>query len=154
MGDAKPGIPLDPTRATAADAQRAPVLYVVDDDMPTVELICEVAREWGWRTVGFTRLAAVRSALDRHRPTLVIVDDELPDGRGGDLARDVRRDPRTRELPLVVCTAATPRRQAEIGSWAPVVSKPFDLGVIEDVLAAAAARRNRVGGSSVRRHAG
>ena len=154
MGDWNTAAHHDPSNATATDAARAPVLFVVDDDEPTVELLCEVAREWGWQAVGFARLAAVKSALDRHRPTLLIVDDELPDGRGGDLARDLRRDPRTRELPLVVCTAATPRRRAEIGSWAPVVSKPFDLGVIEDVLAAAAARRMRVDGSSTRRRAG
>jgi DNA-binding response OmpR family regulator len=154
LGDAKTEAIQDPVNVTPTGAPRAPVLYVVDDDQPTVELLCEVAREWGWQAVGFTRLAAVRSALDRHRPTLLIIDDDLPDGRGGDLARDLRRDPRTRELPLVVCTAATPRRQAEIGVWAPVVAKPFDLGVIEDVLAAAAARRNRVGESSTRRHAG
>ena len=139
--------------AAAADARHAPVLFVVDDDTPTVELVCEVARELGWHAVGFTRLEAVRSALDRNRPTLLIVDDDLPDGRGGDLARELRRDRRTRDLPLVVFTAATPRRQAEIGSWAPVVSKPFDLGQLEDVLSAAV-RHRRVDPTSTRRHAG
>lgn len=109
--------------------------------MPTLELLREVARESGWQTVGFTRLAPLRAALDKRRPTFLIVDDDLPDGRGGDLARDLRHDPRLDGVPLVVCTAAAPRRQAEITSWAPVLSKPFDLGEIEDLLASAA-RRN------------
>jgi two-component system, sensor histidine kinase and response regulator len=117
-----------------------PVLFVVDDDLPTLELLQEVAHDSGWNTVGFTRLAPLRAALDSRRPTLLIVDDDLPDGRGGDLARDIRGDPRLESIPLVVCTAATPMRQAEIGAWAPVLSKPFELIEFEEFLAAAVRR--------------
>lgn len=110
---------------------------MVDDDPQTLELLCNVAEESGWTSVGFTRLAPLRAALDRRRPTLLIVDDDLPDGRGGDLAREIRTDPRLEDIPLVVCTAAAPTRQAEIGAWAPVVSKPFELIEIQEFLAAA-----------------
>jgi DNA-binding response OmpR family regulator len=119
------------------DRAEAPVLFVVDDDLLTLELLREVARASGWNSVGFTRLAPLRAALDRRLPTLLIVDDDLPDGRGGDLARDLRADPRLERVPLLVCTAAAPTRLAEIGSWAPVVTKPFELGQIEEFLAAA-----------------
>ena len=120
------------------DRAEAPVLFVVDDDIPTLELLRDVARASGWNSVGFTRLAALRAALDRRLPTLLIVDDDLPDGRGGDLARDLRADPRLEGVPLLVCTAAPASRLAEIGSWAPVVAKPFELGEIEEFLEAAA----------------
>ncbi len=123
------------------DRAEAPVLFIVDDDLPTLELLRQVAHDCGWNSVGFTRLAPLRAALNTHRPTLLIVDDDLPDGRGGDLARDLRDDPSLDGLPLVVCTAATPMRQAEIGTWAPVISKPFALGEIEEFLAAAVRRK-------------
>jgi DNA-binding response OmpR family regulator len=123
------------------DRAEAPVLFVVDDDLPTLELLRDVARASGWHSVGFTRLASLRAALDRRLPTMLIVDDDLPDGRGGDLARDLRSDPRLEGVPLLVCTAAPATRLAEIGSWAPVVAKPFELGEIEEFLAAAV-RRN------------
>jgi DNA-binding response OmpR family regulator len=110
----------------------------VDDDLLTLELLREVAQECGWQTVGFTRIAPLRAALDKWRPTFLIVDDDLPDGRGADLVRDLRRDPRMEDVPLVVCTAAAPLRKAEITSWAPVLSKPFELSELEDLLAAAA----------------
>jgi two-component system phosphate regulon response regulator PhoB len=123
----------------------APVLFVVDDDVATVDLLCEVAREHGWEARGFTRLEPLQSALRSRTPTLLILDDELPDGRGGDLARQLSRDASTADIPLLVCTAAHPIRQAEIGAWAPVVAKPFDLDEVERFLIAASRRRE--GGS-------
>jgi DNA-binding response OmpR family regulator len=127
-----------PERGPSEDRADAPVLFVVDDDVGTLELLCEVARDSGWHSVGFTHLAPLRAALGRRRPTSLIIDDDLPDGRGGDLVRDIRNDPQLENIPLLVCTAAPQRRQEELGSWAPVVAKPFDLEEIEAFLADAA----------------
>ncbi len=120
-----------------------PLVYVVDDDVATLDLLCEVALEAGWTATGFLRLAGLRAALDRRIPALMILDDDMPDGRGGDLARELRSNPRVAEVPVLVCTAAHPMRQAEIGSWAPVVSKPFDLREVEGFLDATARRHQR-----------
>lgn len=133
---------VSPDRAKrGVDPARRPVLFVVDDDPATLAMLRDVAEEAGWAARGFTRLADLRASLDRATPTLLILDDDLPDGRGGDMARDLRRDDRLADVPMLVCTAAHPMRQAEIGAWAPVVSKPFDLAEIEAILSAAAARR-------------
>ena len=134
-------------RSAVADAQhesprgRAPVLYVVEDDVATLELLRDVAADAGWEARGFTRIAPLRSALAHETPSLLVLDDDLPDGRGGDLARELRQDPRLAGMKLLVCTAAHPTRQAEITAWAPVVSKPFDLGQIERYFEAAAHRQ-------------
>jgi DNA-binding response OmpR family regulator len=138
------------TRASGANGNHrhgdaAPVLFAVDDDVATVELLCEVARARGWAASGFTRLEQLTDALRGAPPTLLVLDDELPDGRGGDLARRLRSDPTTAGIPLVVCTAAHPMRQAEIGGWAPVIAKPFDLEEVERVLDSAARRHHRSG---------
>ncbi len=122
------------------EGRHAPVLYIVDDDVATLELLREIALDAGWEARGFTRLASLRNALGSERPSLLVLDDDLPDGRGGDLAREVREDPRLADVPLIVCTAAHPARQAEINRWAPVVSKPFDLWQIEQLFAAAIGR--------------
>lgn len=113
---------------------------MVDDDPTTLELLCEIARDAGWLAKGFTHLNELRRSLDVGTPTLLILDDDLPDGRGGDLARELHRDERMADVPILVCTAAHPMRQAEIGAWAPVVSKPFDLSQIDAFLGEAADR--------------
>lgn len=117
-----------------------PLLYVVDDDEATRELLCAVAEDAGWEALGFSRLAPLRDALSARSPTLLILDDDLPDGRGGDLARELRADPGMRNVPLLVCTGAQPMRVAEIGAWAPVVAKPFDLEQIDRFLTSTAHR--------------
>ena len=132
--------PEEPANAITPDPAHPPVLFVADDDPSTLELLCEIARDHGWMAHGFTRLAGLRRSLDEWKPTLLILDDDLPDGRGGDLARELHADERMEDVPILVCTAAHPMRQAEIGAWAPVVSKPFDLSQIEAFLGAAARR--------------
>jgi two-component system OmpR family response regulator len=135
--------PTSAERDTSPGRQAPPVLYVLEDDVATFELLRDVAADAGWDVRGFTRLAPLRSALAHDKPTLLVLDDDLPDGRGGDLARDLRDDPRLSDVTVLVCTAAHPRRQAEINAWAPVVSKPFELGEIERFFDAAWRRHQR-----------
>jgi DNA-binding response OmpR family regulator len=128
-------------RPATAGAARQPVLFAVEDDPSTLELLRDVAVHAGWALRGFTQLSDFERAVAQRVPDLVILDDDLPDGRGGDRARELRNDRRLSDVPVLVCTAAPSRRRAEIGAWAPVVSKPFSLGEIERVLHDAVERR-------------
>jgi DNA-binding response OmpR family regulator len=132
------------TRLDQQDHPRSrPLVFVLDDDLPTLDLLCSIAEDAGWRPRGFSRLRELRAALTRERPHLMILDDSVPDGSGGDLARELRQDPSTEQVPVLVCTAAHPMRRAEIGGWAPVVPKPFKLEQIEGFLHSIARRRDR-----------
>jgi DNA-binding response OmpR family regulator len=125
-------------RAHPSFAPARPLAYIVDDDPSALELLRAVAQDAGWAVRGFATLRHVQDALRREPPALIVLDDDLPDGRGGDLARELRRDARLRGVPLLVCTGAHAMRRAEIGAWAPVVSKPFDVREMERLLADAA----------------
>ena len=127
-----------------------PLLFAVEDDPSTLEMLHDVATDAGWAAHGFSQLSEFERAVAERVPDLVILDDDLPDGRGGDRARELQRDRRLRNVPVLVCTAASLRRRAEIGAWVPVVGKPFDLGDIERILDAVARGR----GSPVHRAAG
>ena len=113
--------------------------------------MCEIAEDAGWQSRGFTRLKQLHARLESERPDVLILDDDLPDGSGGDLARELREDPSTAELPVVVCTGAHPIRRAEITSWAPVVAKPFRIEELERFLDSA---RRQLGGGPDHRAAG
>ena len=144
------GGPKGGRRVSDTRTPNRPVLFAVEDDPSTLEMLHDVATDAGWAAHGFSQLSEFERAVADRVPDLVILDDDLPDGRGGDRARELRRDRRLRHVPVLVCTAASLRRQAEIGAWVPVVSKPFDLGDIERILDAVARKR----GSPVHRAAG
>jgi DNA-binding response OmpR family regulator len=122
----------DVTRSTQRSRRRR--AFVVDDDPDARYLLGEVARDMGWQAERFPTLKAVRQAMTRDQPDLLILDDALPDGSGGDFAVEVRANERLRGTPIIFCTGATPPRRREIGRIAPVLSKPFDLGALERIL--------------------
>jgi DNA-binding response OmpR family regulator len=109
----------------------APTAYVVEDDPGTLLLLVELASDAGFKPIAFTRLTPARRAVREDPPSLILLDDDLPDGRGIDLVRELRTDPRTRHLPILFCTAADPGRLREIASLAPVIGKPFDVSILE-----------------------
>jgi CheY-like chemotaxis protein len=120
-------------RPSARPGARRPI-FVVDDDSASLRLLGDLAEEAGWEPSSFTTLGQVREALDESRPDVMVLDDDLPDGRGGDLARELRSDPATRDIHVVVCTAADVRRRTEISAFVPVIAKPFDVGELERLI--------------------
>ena len=124
----------DARRSKGRTAPVRPVLFAVEDDPSTLELLRDVAFDAGWAARGFSHLSEFQRAVEQTVPDFVILDDDLPDGSGGDRARDLRRDRRLRDVPIVVFTGASPPRSAEISTWAPVLRKPFGLTEIERIL--------------------
>jgi DNA-binding response OmpR family regulator len=112
----------------------APPAYVVEDDLMMLNLLSELAASAGLEPLTFTRLSSARRALREHVPAVMLVDDDLPDGRGADLVRDMQADPRTRNVRVIVCTSAGDHRRREIARLAPVIRKPFAIAEMEAAL--------------------
>ena len=63
-------------------------------------------------------------------PDAVLVDLHLPDGSGEDVVRDLRSDPRTADLPVIVLTAdATAARRERLFGLGAIayLTKPLDV---------------------------
>jgi DNA-binding response OmpR family regulator len=116
-----------------------PRAFVIEDDVLTLALLSDLAEMCGFEPVAFTRISSAREALRGLAPAIMVVDDDLPDGRGTDLVREVRANPRTADVRVVFCTAAGPSRRREIAQVAPVIAKPFRVREVERVLQEAAA---------------
>ena len=124
----------------ASDMTAPPRAFVIEDDPQTRALLTDLAALCGFEPVAFTRLSSAREALRERVPTVMVVDDDLPDGRGSDLVREVKANPRTNHVHVVFCTAAAPARRREIARLAPVIAKPFGVRDVERVLHEAASR--------------
>jgi DNA-binding response OmpR family regulator len=129
--------------AHAPGSDPPPVVVVVEDDLGTLGLLADVAEDAGWEARTCRSLRQFERTLDDVEPSLVILDDDLPDGRGGDEALQMRSDPETSDVPVVICTGGSPTRLAELGGSVPIVTKPFTITDIERVLEAALRSRRR-----------
>lgn len=111
-----------------------PRAFVVEDDVHTLSLLTELVASVGMEPVPFTRISSARRALRERAPAVMVVDDDLPDGRGAELVRELRADPRARHVRVLFCTAAEAARRREISKLAPVIAKPFHLADMERAL--------------------
>jgi len=116
---------------------RRPRAFVIEDDVHTQRLLVELLAARGLEPRAFTRISSAMRALRERPPAVMIVDDELPDGRGAELVEELRGDPRFADVSFLFCTAAEPARRREISRLAPVIPKPFLLREVEQAIAEA-----------------
>jgi CheY-like chemotaxis protein len=85
-------------------AARSRVL-VVDDDPEIVTFLATLLELEGIESQVATSAAAAQALLDRGLPSLVLLDIAMPDRDGLDLCRALKKDPRTRDVPVFVVSA-------------------------------------------------
>lgn len=135
-----------PKRRASGVRARNPVVLVADDDFDFLLAMAEFLED-----VGFAVLPAKtgKEALDiarAARPEAIFLDLTLPDIDGIDVARELRADERTRDMPILLLTG----RHVEASDVADlaldgVLTKPCDPDVLLERLHAAMARPGRSG---------
>ncbi|MGE3308380.1 MAG: response regulator [Limisphaerales bacterium] len=90
-------------RALGARASERRVL-VIEDDERTRSLLDRNLIEEGWSTACASDGRAALEMLDRHRPTLILLDLLMPGMDGFEFIHHLRADPGYRDVPVVVVT--------------------------------------------------
>ncbi len=80
-------------------------VLVVDDDPEIVTFLATLLELEGIDSTVATSAAAALEKLDHVVPNLVLLDIAMPDRDGLDLCRALKKDPRTREVPVFVVSA-------------------------------------------------
>ena len=99
---------LVPHLATVATpASMAPTVMVVDDSLTVRKITSRLLEREGYQVLtakdGVDALAQLRESL----PAVMLVDIEMPRMDGFDLTRNVRADPRTRDIPIIIISSRT-----------------------------------------------
>lgn len=106
-------------------------IFVVDDIPDFLELVDDVLTEAGYEVSTFVSAADAVTAARESPPDLIISDLRLGDESGFDFLRSLLRNPETRHVPMLVCTAATMdvEEQEDLPEIraVPIIYKPFDL---------------------------
>lgn len=81
------------------------VIYCVEDDDGIRELISYAVKTSGFDVREFSDAAGLEKALADKLPSLVLLDIMLPDKDGIEILSDIRNNPATKYLPVIMLTA-------------------------------------------------
>ena len=81
------------------------MIYCVEDDTDIREIEIYTLRSLNMEAEGFADSRSFFEALSKQIPDLILLDVMLPDGDGVDILKRLRRDVRTRQIPVIMATA-------------------------------------------------
>jgi CheY-like chemotaxis protein len=103
-------------------------ILVVDDEPYMIRLLQHHVERGGYKMV---KAVNGREALEKattHPPDLVIMDVMMPEFNGLEVLAEIRKNPKTRELPVIIMTANAQRftkEEAESAGVSAFLTKPF-----------------------------
>ena len=126
-----------------------PHIIIVEDERDMAELITMRLKKEGYNVEavhdGLEGLRKIRSAP----PALVLLDLMLPGMSGTQIATELRADPRTTSIPIIMLTAKSEESDIVVGLHVGAddyITKPFSMSVLV-ARVAAVLRRSRDGGA-------
>ena len=106
----------------------APVVLVADDDEDVLQLVAAVLEEEGYEIETARDGLEALDRLSTRRPDLALLDVRMPGVDGVELSRRIRRNPRTRDVPVILLSALVHAKYVARGFAAGAtdyIRKPF-----------------------------
>jgi signal transduction histidine kinase len=117
----------------AADGDTDHLLVSIDDDPSVMPLLQKMLAGTPYRVVAATAESAV-SDIRRLRPAAVLLDLLMPDRAGDEVLRDIKSDPETRQIPVIVVSVVDVAEVPDLADGH--ISKPVDKDALLGLLAA------------------
>jgi signal transduction histidine kinase/ActR/RegA family two-component response regulator len=122
-----------PVLTDRADGEH--VLLAVDDDPSVPPLLEKMLVGSPYRVVGLAHASDVLRVARELRPDVITLDILMPERGGWDVLRELRADPATREIPVVVVTVVEQAESATDTAVDAYITKPVDKDSLLGVLA-------------------
>jgi len=103
----------------------AELVFVVDDDRGMRETVIEILAIAGIVANGAGSAASAREKIDELNPTLILVDQRLPDASGIELAAELKRQDPDRPVVLLTGYATMENAIAAVGTVDDFLTKPI-----------------------------
>ena len=103
-------------------------ILIVEDEAPIREMVAFGLRRAGFEVSEAADCGEARASIADSRPDIMLIDWMLPDMSGLELARGLKRNQETRDIPIIMLTARAeePDKVAGLDSGADdYVTKPF-----------------------------
>ena len=90
-------------------------ILIVDDEKDILTMLAKRLEVAGFSVIPADRGSDTIMLAKSERPDLIILDLEMPDMYGGDIARMLKEDPETKDIPVVFLTGMFPKKEEERG---------------------------------------
>ena len=129
---------VDATGAHSTNKSLTPVVLVVEDSEPNMQLACDLLEEAGYSVLqAWTAVQGIQMA-GLHRPAVILMDISLPGMDGLAATSVLKQDPLTRDIPVVALTAHVmkgDRAKALDAGCDAYLPKPFDKATFLSMVA-------------------
>ena len=106
-------------------ARRAPVVLIVEDELPVLDMLCDVLEEEGFTVLSARGGPQALRIIGQVKPDLILTDLMMPIMDGRALREQLRHDPQTASIPVMLMSAAYKRQPDD--AFAAVIAKPFEI---------------------------
>src|SRR5689334_8188648 len=89
--------------------RRSPRILVVDDNPDVVLLMQELLASRGYDAVALSNTFEAEAEIHRHPPDLILLDVVMPGKSGYEICREIKENPATRLIPVVLITGLSDR---------------------------------------------
>jgi len=118
-------------------AKSAKKILLVEDNDEVRELLALFMKRLGYNVFEATTGVEAIDLASTVQPDLIMMDLRLPEMNGAEATAHLKANPSTRDVPLLVVTAAgssTDRRRALDAGAAEILLKPIDVTTLSNVL--------------------
>ena len=106
------------------------MIYCVEDDAGIRELVVYTLKNTGFEATGFNSAEPFYKELENNLPQLVLLDIMLPGENGIEVLKKIRKDSRTKNIPVIMLTAKSTEYDKVIGLDSGAddyITKPFGM---------------------------
>lgn len=85
--------------------KEAPTILLVDDDEDLLAMVSYKLKKEGFQTLISINGERVKEIVDLSRPDLILLDIHMQGIHGGDICKQIKADPLTRSIPILLFSA-------------------------------------------------
>lgn len=109
-------------------------VLVIENDVDTLDVIGLLLEDTGFEVLPSENRVPIERILQQ-QPQLVLIDYFLNDGYGNEICLEIKANPLTRHIPVVLISTSNNIEQIAIDSLADAyISKPFDINDLEKIV--------------------
>jgi len=110
-------------------------ILILEDDEDIRFIVTYILNEKGYEVTEAGTVKEFHELLKNINPDLMLLDVMLPDGNGLELCLELKKDPVSHHIPIIVMSAHATQNEVLLRACAEdFISKPFDLDTITTII--------------------